>query len=58
MTMPRLLPYTIQLCVRCRHNPAGFWVSRTSGQTVRRRWRLSCCQHPDPRSDHAIRSGG
>jgi hypothetical protein len=58
MTMPRLLPYTIQLCVHCRHNPAGFWVSRTSRQTVRRLWRLSCCQHPDPRSDHAIRSGG
>ena len=24
---PRLLPYTIQLCIHCRHNPAGFWVS-------------------------------
>ncbi len=50
--MPRLLPHTIQLCVHCRHNPAGFWVSRTSDQTVRRPWCLSCCQHLDPAGHH------
>ena len=36
MTMPRLLPHTIQLCIHCPQHPAGFWVSRNSGQTVRR----------------------
>src|SRR5260370_19817264 len=33
---PRLLPHIIQLCIHCRHNPAGFWVSRNGDQTVRR----------------------
>ncbi len=28
-------------------NPAGFWVSCTGGQTVRRPWYLSCCQGLD-----------
>ncbi len=42
-----LLPRTIQLCTHCRQNPAGFWVSGTSGQTVRRPWCLSCCQQLD-----------
>ncbi len=53
-TLPvsRLLPHTIQLCIHCRQNPAGFWVSRTSGQTVRRAWCLSCCQDLDPDSHH------
>jgi hypothetical protein len=46
--MLRLLPHTIQLCIHCRQNPAGFWVSRTSDQTVRRPWCLSCCQDLDP----------
>ena len=45
--MPRL-PHTIQLCIHCRHNPAGFWVSHSGGQTVRRPWCLSCCQNLDP----------
>jgi hypothetical protein len=36
MTAPRLRPHTVQLCIHCRHNPAGFWVSHTSDQTVRR----------------------
>jgi hypothetical protein len=45
---PRLRPRTVQLCIRCRHNPAGFWVSRTRDQTARRPWCLSCCQHLDP----------
>jgi hypothetical protein len=48
MTMPRLLPHTIQLCIHCRHNPAGFWVSRNSDQTTRRPWCLSCSQDLDP----------
>jgi len=51
-TTPRLLPHTIQLCIHCRHNPARFWVSQTSGQTVRRPWCLSCCQDLDPRRYH------
>jgi len=41
------LPHTIQLCVHCRENPAGFWVSRTGGKTVRRPWCLSCCEQLD-----------
>jgi len=45
--LPRLLPRTVQLCVHCRQNPAGFWVSRSGGQTVRRPWCLSCCQGLD-----------
>jgi hypothetical protein len=49
---PRLLPHTIQLCIHCRHNPAGFWVSRTSSQTARRPWCLSCCQDLDPGCYH------
>jgi len=48
MTMPRLLPRTVQLCIHCRQFPAGFWVSRNGDQTVRRPWCLSCCQHLDP----------
>jgi hypothetical protein len=52
LTMPRLLPHTIQLCIHCRHNPAGFWVSRDSDQTVRRPWCLSCCQDLDPACHH------
>jgi hypothetical protein len=36
MTMPRMPPRTIQLCIHCRQNPARFWVSRSSAQTVRR----------------------
>jgi hypothetical protein len=58
MTMRRLLPHTIQLRTHCQQDPAGFWVSRNSGQTVRRLWRLPCCQQPGPRSDHAIPSDG
>jgi hypothetical protein len=48
ITVSRLLPHTIQLCIHCRHNPAGFWVSRDSGQTARRPWCLSCCQDLAP----------
>lgn len=44
----RLLPRTVQLCIHCRDNPAGFWVSGDSSRTVRRPWCLSCCQGLDP----------
>jgi hypothetical protein len=40
---PGLLPHTVQLCIHCRENPAGFWVSHKSAQAVRRPWCLSCC---------------
>jgi hypothetical protein len=45
-------PRTVQLCIHCRHNPAGFWVSHTTGQTARRPWCLSCCQQLDPGRYH------
>ncbi len=48
----RLRPHTIQLCIHCRQNPAGFWVSRNGDQTVRRPWCLSCCQDLDPACHH------
>ena len=41
--VPARLPHTSQVRIYCRENPAGFWVSRTGGKTVRRPWRLSCC---------------
>lgn len=47
MIASRLRPRTVQLCIHCRQNPAGFWVSRTRDQTVRRPWCLSCCQGLD-----------
>jgi hypothetical protein len=47
MTAPGLLPHTVLLCIHCRQNPAGFWVSRAGGQTVRRPWCLSCCRGLD-----------
>jgi hypothetical protein len=43
MTTPGVLPHTLQLCCHCRANPAGFWVRRTGGRTVRRPWCLTCC---------------
>jgi len=48
--LPR--PHTIQLCIHCWHNPAGFWVSHTSDQTARRPWCLSCCQNLNPDRCH------
>src|SRR5207245_7562364 len=45
--VPAQLPHTIQLCIHCRENPAGFWVSRTGGKTVHRPWCLSCCEGLD-----------
>ena len=38
---------TIQLCIRCRHNTAEFWVSRPADAVVRRPWCPSCCQTLD-----------
>jgi len=45
--LPARLPHAIQLCIHCRERPAGFWVSRTGGNTVRRPWCLTCCQQLD-----------
>ena len=49
---PRLLPHTVQPCIHCRQNPAGFWISHTSDQTARRPWCLSCCRDLDPACHH------
>jgi hypothetical protein len=46
----RLRPRTLQLCVCCQENPAGFWVSRQPGSVTRRPWCLLCCQWLDRRS--------
>ena len=53
-----LLPRTVQLCVHCRDNPAGFWVSRKDASVVRRPWCLSCCQVLDPSSCDMTPFGG
>jgi hypothetical protein len=37
----------VQICIHCKENPAGFWVSRNNSQVVRRPWCLSCCQELD-----------
>lgn len=42
-----LPPRTVQICVRCLQNPAGFWVSGTSASVTRRPWCLSCCEQLD-----------
>jgi hypothetical protein len=52
ITTPRLLPRTVQLCIHCRQNPAGFWISHTNDQTARRPWCLSCCRDLDPACHH------
>ena len=39
--------HTVQLCIHCQENPAGFWVSRRPGQVTHRPWCLSCCQELD-----------
>lgn len=49
----RLLPRTVHLCVHCRYNTAGFWVSRLGDQTPRRPWCLTCCQQLD-REHHDV----
>jgi hypothetical protein len=55
---PLLRPRTVQLCIHCRHNPAGFWISRTRDQTARRPWCLSCCQGLDQSRYRVIRFDG
>ena len=45
--VPARLPHTIQVCIHCRENPAGFWVSGHITSVTRRPWCLSCCQHLD-----------
>jgi hypothetical protein len=44
---PGLLPRTVQLCVRCRESPAGFWVRLKDATVTRRPWCLSCCHELD-----------
>lgn len=51
-------PRTIQPCIHRRQRPNGSWASRTTGQTARRPWRLSCCQGLDQSRYHMIPSGG
>jgi hypothetical protein len=46
--VPGLPRRTVQLCIHCRENPAGFWVRSQGDQTVRRPWCLSCCEGLDP----------
>jgi hypothetical protein len=46
--LPRArLPRTVQLCVHCHQNAAGFWVRRKDAAVARRPWCLSCCQEVD-----------
>jgi hypothetical protein len=52
------LPRTVQLCIHCRKNPAGFWVSHKDAQVVRRPWCLSCCQELELSSYDVIPFGG
>jgi hypothetical protein len=52
------LPHTVQLCIHCRANPAGFWVSHNSAKAVRRPWCLSCCDVLDPDRYDVTRFGG
>jgi len=53
-----LPPRTVQICIRCRENPAGFWVSGTSASVTRRPWCLSCCQEADLTCCVIARFGG
>jgi hypothetical protein len=55
-TRPR--PHTVQLCIHCTQNPAGFWVSPANGNVVRRPWCLSCCQELDQDLCDVIPFGG
>jgi hypothetical protein len=58
MAAPTWLPHTFQLCIHCRENPAGFWVSRTGDKTARRPWCLCCCQGLDRHCCEIIAFGG
>ena len=46
-SLPGLLLHTIQLCIHCQANPAGFWVSSVGSKTARRPWCQSCCDGLD-----------
>jgi hypothetical protein len=54
---PGLLPHTVQLCIHCQEDPAGFWVSRKNAKTVRRPWCLSCCDVLDRGRYDVVRFG-
>lgn len=54
----RIKARTRRLCIHCRENPAGFWVSRRSGTVVRRPWCLSCSQELDQCLCDVIPFGG
>jgi hypothetical protein len=54
---PGLLPHTVQLCIHCREDPAGFWVSHKDARTVRRPWCLSCCDVLDRGRYDVVRFG-
>jgi hypothetical protein len=45
---PRPLPRSVLLCIHCRENTAGFWVSWSTSQVARRPWCLPCSQQLDP----------
>ena len=49
--------HTVQLCIHCREDPAGFWVSHKNAETVRRPWCLSCCDVLDPARYNVVRFG-
>ena len=49
---------TVQLCVHCQENPAGFWVSRRNSKVAHRPWCLSCCRELDSGRCDMIPFGG
>jgi hypothetical protein len=55
---PGLLPHTVQLCIHCQENSAGFWVSHPGAKAVRRPWCLSCCDALDRGRYEVTRFGG
>jgi hypothetical protein len=58
MIAPGPLPRTVQFCIHCRQNPAGFWVSRKTAKAVRHPWCLSCCDEPDRGQCDVVPFGG
>jgi hypothetical protein len=49
---------TLQLCIHCQENPAGFWVGRLGSRVAHRPWCLSCCQELDHELCEVIPFGG
>jgi hypothetical protein len=49
---------TVQLCIHCQENPAGFWVGGLGSKVVHRPWCLSCCQELDQELCEVIPFGG